>query len=110
VRARKTAEKFRKILELKKRQLEKDPVLYLASAEDLSRVVRSIDHSISTAAIFGHNPGLTEFVNRYSNLKIDNVPTSGIVVLATESWVDIGTHEADMMWYDFPKSPGSSQS
>ena len=40
--------------------------------------------------IFGHNPGLTEFVNSLMDgeLDIDNVPTCGVVAFQfdTETW------------------------
>ena len=41
--------------------------------------------------LFGHNEAITNFVNKFGDLYIDNVPTSGVVVLQfeTDNWEKI---------------------
>ncbi len=56
----------------------------------------------------GHNPGLTELVNRLlPDLALDNLPTSGIVAidLSTPSWRNAATASAKLAYYDYPKNP-----
>jgi phosphohistidine phosphatase len=58
--------------------------------------------------IFGHNPGLTDFVNAISGeeINIDNIPTCGIAAfsLPVESWKDVTWKSAKLAFFDYPKS------
>lgn len=55
--------------------------LYHASADQLLGIVRGISATVSTVAIFGHNPGLTDFANLLCHDAdyIENIPTCAIV-------------------------------
>ncbi len=56
--------------------------IYEASTETLLEVVRGFPSNCPSAALVGHNPGSTEFVNRMVGKSvIDNLPTLGIAVL-----------------------------
>ncbi len=65
--------------------------LYTFSFFDLLKFIKKLDNSISTAIFFGHNEAYTEFVNRLGNQFIENLPTSGVVVLKfnTDEWKSI---------------------
>jgi len=52
--------------------------LYHASPTILNKVIRSLDDNYNAVFLFAHNPGLTEWINRYSDAEIDNLPTCGI--------------------------------
>jgi phosphohistidine phosphatase len=41
--------------------------------------------------IFGHNSAITDFVNKFGDFFIENVPTSGLVVIEfeTDFWKNI---------------------
>jgi phosphohistidine phosphatase len=58
--------------------------------------------------VVGHNPGLTELVNRLlPDLALDNLPTSGAVAidLSTAAWRDAAAAGAKLAYYDYPKNP-----
>ena len=58
-----------------------DHRLYDFSGGTLLDVIRNCDSSINSLLIFGHNHAITSFVNTYGNVYIDNVPTSGVVII-----------------------------
>jgi phosphohistidine phosphatase len=64
--------------------------IYEASAESLLDIVREVPDDCPCAALVGHNPGSTEFVNSMvGNPVIDNLPTFGVVLLdLPPRWVD----------------------
>jgi phosphohistidine phosphatase len=55
--------------------------------------------------LFGHNPGLTEFVNLFDNVYIDNVPTSAVICIAfsAENWEESSSEKAKVLWVEYPK-------
>ena len=65
--------------------------LYTFDWNRLTEVIKSADDSIENLCVFGHNEGITEFVNNFGDIYIDNVPTAGLVGIAfdTERWQDI---------------------
>ena len=85
-RARMTADIFNINLNLSPICLNEN--LYDFSGENLVRTIKSVNNSINTLMIFGHNHALTNFVNSFGDIYIDNVPTSGLVIIdfQIESW------------------------
>lgn len=81
VRAKTTAEIFLSNLNIEDSIVSLNHDLYDFSGTDLVRVIKSCDKTISTLMIFGHNHALTAFVNTYGDKYIDNVPTSGLVMI-----------------------------
>lgn len=79
--------------------------IYEASESDLLHVIRALPDAAHTVLLFGHNPTLTYFPNRYSKDVIDNVPTCGIVQLAvgTDSWSDFNQNTAHVKEFLYPK-------
>ncbi|WP_144892105.1 SixA phosphatase family protein [Flavobacterium tiangeerense] len=59
--------------------------LYTFDRKQLQKVVESCPDDIESLMIFGHNEAITDFVNRYGDVSIDNVPTSGLVFLKFDS-------------------------
>jgi len=89
-RARATAEFVRDGYAVTSDQLHFVHRIYEASAETLLDIVQGIPDDCPSAALVGHNPGSTEFVNSMvGNPVIDNLPTFGIVLLDLPSrWPD----------------------
>lgn len=106
-RALSTAKKISEVIKYKKEKIKIESKLYHADEDTILSVVQNINDNQSTAMIFGHNPGLTDFVNAISSeeINIDNVPTSGIVAftLPVESWKDVTFKSAKLMFFDYPK-------
>lgn len=65
--------------------------LYDFAGRDLLEVVRNCEDSVNTLMIFGHNHAITAFVNTYGDIAIDNVPTSGVVIIDFNitNWKDL---------------------
>jgi phosphohistidine phosphatase len=65
--------------------------LYTFDANQLERVIKSISNDFDKVILFGHNDAITNFVNKFGDIFIDNVPTAGLVWLEfeTDSWAGI---------------------
>jgi phosphohistidine phosphatase len=59
--------------------------LYTFDELKLEKVVKSCPNSYDNLILFGHNEAVTNFVNKFGNIFIDNVSTSGFVSLAFET-------------------------
>lgn len=107
-RAFSTAKKIAKVLKYSKDHIKTDRRLYHADEETILTVVRELKEKCKVAMIFGHNPGLTEFVNSLMDGEqdIDNIPTCGVVAfqLNIESWADADWGKGKMLFFDYPKS------
>lgn len=80
--------------------------LYHATDEVLISVVRDVEDSVRSLALFGHNPGLTDFVNRLARTGVtENIPTCGVVTLSlpVTSWRDTAWETAELLSFDYPK-------
>ncbi|MCD0468618.1 histidine phosphatase family protein [Flavobacterium sp. JAS] len=65
--------------------------LYTFDERQLEKVIKSCDNSLDSVILFGHNEAITNFVNKFGDVFIENVPTSGFVSLQfdAESWDNI---------------------
>jgi phosphohistidine phosphatase len=70
--------------ELNDRNLLVRKSLYLPEIEDIAETLSELDEAVASVAIFGHNPGFTQFANRFLEPQVDNVPTAGAVVVTME--------------------------
>ena len=70
-------------------QLNND--LYDFSGEDAFRVITSCPDEVSTLVVFGHNPTLSILASQLGSNFIENLPTSGVVIINFDvnSWDDI---------------------
>jgi phosphohistidine phosphatase len=53
--------------------------------------LNKLSKNIHTAVIICHNPSITNFVNTYTDSLIDNVPTTGAVLITFDSadWASV---------------------
>lgn len=65
--------------------------LYDFSGESLLRIIESCDNSFGSIMVFGHNYALTNFVNKFGDIHVENVTTSGFVKInfETNSWKNL---------------------
>jgi phosphohistidine phosphatase len=105
-RARKTAELITEELGRKKKEIIFNEKLYLADADTFFDVIRDVDDKSESIAVFSHNPGITDFANRLTSKRIDNIPTSGIfaVKVKTNHWKDFMNAEKEFWLFDYPKA------
>ena len=65
--------------------------LYTFDESQLLKVIQSDSTNFDTIILFGHNAAITNFVNKFGDISIDNVPTSGLVALQfdPDNWQEI---------------------
>lgn len=65
--------------------------LYTFDSHVLEHVVRGFGDNYQNVILFGHNEAITNFVNKFGDIFIDNVPTCGFVSLQFHgnSWLSI---------------------
>lgn len=79
--------------------------LYLASVQSIVQKIASCADKVSKLMLIGHNPGLTDFLNLYSEAQLDNLPTSGMCALTypIQSWEELNQLKGKVVWFDYPK-------
>jgi phosphohistidine phosphatase len=80
------------------------PDLYLASSDELLRLVGNLPATADRAILVGHNPGLTDLVNRLAGAVIENLPTGAAATLrlSTDSWHTVRTGTATLAAFQTP--------
>jgi phosphohistidine phosphatase len=78
--------------------------LYESSSKEILTTINNAKEKYNHIAIICHNPSITDFVNQFSNGRIDNVPTSGAVQISfdVKHWKDITGH-GKLNWFLRPK-------
>ncbi len=107
-RARSTAEFFAAAYDALPGRLMLKDDLYHATEMQFYEVIESLPQQISSAALFSHNPGITEFINSLSpRIHLDNMPTCGVFVIQifSNEWSDFETARKKFLFFDYPKKP-----
>lgn len=55
--------------------------LYTFDENQLTKVIKSCKNEFDSVILFGHNGAITNFVNKFGDVFIENVPTSGFISL-----------------------------
>ena len=70
-----------------------EPLLYNAHTKDIEIIIKEVSDQYDSLMIIGHNPSITSFINKVSNINIDYVPTSGIGIVDFNcSWKSINNN------------------
>lgn len=80
--------------------------LYHAPTPTFYEAVASLPKKFDSAAIFSHNPGITDFVNSLDlSVRIDNMPTCAVfgVRLHADSWKDFADGKKEFLFFNYPK-------
>lgn len=101
-RAKKTAEAFGKEFDIQPVFIDE---LYHANDQAFINAILKIPDDVKTAAIFSHNPGITEFANTLTDTRTDNIPTTGVfaVKIETQGWEDFLRAEKKFWFFEYPK-------
>ena len=59
--------------------------LYTFDESKLEKIIKSCPNEYDNLILFGHNEAITNFVNKFGNVFIDNVSTSGFVSIHFEN-------------------------
>jgi phosphohistidine phosphatase len=105
-RAFSTCKRMAKILAHPPQSIQTDRALYHAGEEELLAIVKRLNNGNDTVALFGHNPGLTSFVNLLTRSTIVNIPTCGVIVctLSVDHWSESRWGCGKLLLFDYPKS------
>lgn len=73
--------------------------LYTFESRTLENIVKSAQKSYDCVILFGHNEAITDFVNKFGDVSIENVPTSGFVSMLfdTDDWSQIKNAKTERM-------------
>lgn len=105
-RALSTAMIFTRALGIPSERMLIESKIYESTADTLKKVIKGFDDAANCVMLFGHNPGITNLVNEFSNdLFFDNIPTCGMISFQFDikSWSDIGAKKGQVMFQQFPK-------
>lgn len=86
-------------------KIKTDKKLYHAEDAEILRIIQGLDNKYSCVFIFGHNPGLTDFVNLLADADIDNIPTCGVVActLDIQAWDEATRKKGVVTFFNYPK-------
>ena len=105
-RAKKTAEYFIKEFDRDTDEIILVSALYDAGTNNFSETIKDIDDKYKSAAIFSHNPGITDFANQLvDKANIDNMPTCSVFAVKAdvEKWKDFSKAKKELLFFDYPK-------
>ncbi|MFP4019170.1 MAG: SixA phosphatase family protein [Bacteroidales bacterium] len=104
-RAMHTAMIFARKLNYPLEKIKIENVIYEGSAKEILEFVKSLDDSLNTIMIFGHNPMCMDMANYFMKEEIEKLPTAGTVSLnfKTNSWKEIHKDIASTDFIDYPK-------
>ncbi|MCF7790398.1 MAG: histidine phosphatase family protein [Victivallales bacterium] len=104
-RALETAENFASELNYKINRIQIEESVYDASPNTLLQVLFECEDIFKKVMLFGHNPGLLEFINQLSPSKIEKLPTCTICCLtfSTKRWYKIEKDNCEFKFIATPK-------
>lgn len=90
-RAKQTAIVFCQILDVNNDYVIAKDEVYTFELKKLEKAIKSCGNNHNALIIFGHNEAITDFVNKFGDVSIKNVPTCGVVVMKFDQdrWEDI---------------------
>lgn len=104
-RAKRTAILFAREFKFEKKEIIFLDELYGAEPDIFYEVIKNMDDSFDNIAIFAHNPGITDFANLLTDIRIDNIPTCSVfaIKIDTKKWVDFNKAQKEFWFFDQPK-------
>lgn len=84
----------------------KSSIYFRFDERSFLEMVKSINESVATITLFGHNPSFTELAGHFSKETFDNIPKSGIVSLTFKvmTWSEIRRNTASESLFLKPKN------
>ncbi|WP_163514915.1 SixA phosphatase family protein [Gelidibacter japonicus] len=97
-RALTTCQIFMDNLGLDPELLTIDKQLYDFGGNQVRRFIKSLDDNLETVMLFGHNHAFTSLANSFGDADIDNLPTSGLVMIEFEvdQWQHVSQGETKL--------------
>lgn len=106
IRAKKTIRKVARELGFPLEFIHREDSLYLASPDRILDTLREQEDEFNCILLCAHNPGITELANQMPDVRIDNVPTCGLLSIntSTSRWQDLDPQHWALNYFDYPKN------
>ena len=103
-RARKTAKYFAEEFDVKKEDIKEVEDLYMANTPGFVKTIEDTKKKHDIIALFSHNPGITEFANSLTHVRIDDMPTCSVFAVQAEvkDWEEFMNAEKKFLFFDYP--------
>ena len=90
---------FTKKMNISSKNIEINPTIYDFEGSKTADFIKTLSENHKKVMLFGHNYAFTSLVNRFGNRYIDNLPTSGLVMINfdVDSWKDIAIGTTELM-------------
>lgn len=106
-RAQDTARAMAEVWGLEQPDLSLEPSLYHASATEILSVIQQAPEFVSRLALFGHNPGFHDAVERLTGMRIEKFRTCAIAdITFSTSWRDLDWGATQLHRLDDPRQVG----
>jgi phosphohistidine phosphatase len=104
IRALHTAVIFARVFEFPLKNLQINNILYESSEEKMIEFIKKMPDESQSVMLFGHNPDVTYMVNYFGKKTVDDIPTSGVVILTfkCQNWKQISRDNLDSELYFYP--------
>ena len=89
-------------LGLDRQEIQTDKKIYNADVKSLLNIINNLDNSKNSAALFGHNNGITDLTVYLTDADIFNIPTSGVVLIdfPFDDWTLISKNTGSVVFFE----------
>lgn len=86
-----------------------DDNLYFTGSRGMIGALERVDDGYSSVMLVGHNPAMTDLMNRLSDGYTPNMVTCAVAIIGfdMESWGLVQSTEGKLLGYDYPKGSGT---
>jgi phosphohistidine phosphatase len=106
-RAFTTARYFADEYKVGKKDIAVEEKLYNAAPDTFYEVLSTLSDEYKTIALFSHNPGITDFVNTLTQVRVDEMPTCAVYAVTADpdKWAFFEDASKHFLFFDYPKNP-----
>jgi phosphohistidine phosphatase len=81
------------------------PSLYEASTKHFYDTIEELADKYESAALFSHNPGISDFINSLEIFPVYDMPTCAVYALEidTNEWKEFKDADKKFLFFDYPK-------
>jgi len=82
-----------------------DLSFYTFDPDELMAILRSLPNDAERVAVIGHNPAMTQLVNRLTDADLKNLPTAGVAAINCEisQWQELSEESCELLFLETPK-------
>jgi len=93
------------VFDVKKEDIKEVEDLYMANTPGFVKTIEDTKKKHDIIALFSHNPGITEFANSLTHVRIDDMPTCSVfaVKINTDKWSDFRLAKKEFLFFDYPR-------